>query len=114
MSGKPPSAPWMASPYSPEPAPVASRRSSDAGSRTRAPASRGNLILRSPHADITVPVEDLSSFVLGAGRGLAKNIALVDGVTGRAVTYDELREQVRRVAAGLARRGITKGDVIAL
>jgi len=52
--------------------------------------------------------------VLGAGRGLSKNIALVDGVTGRAVTYEELREQVRRVASGLARRGIRKGDVVAL
>lgn len=72
------------------------------------------MILRSPHADITVPVENLSSFVLGAGRGLSKNIALVDGVTRRAVTYEELREQVRRVASGLARRGIRKGDVVAL
>ena len=52
--------------------------------------------------------------MLGAGRGLSKNIALVDGVTGRAVTYEELREQVRRVASGLARRGIRKGDVVAL
>jgi acyl-CoA synthetase (AMP-forming)/AMP-acid ligase II len=72
------------------------------------------VILRSPHADIAVPVQDLSSFVLNAQRGRARTAALVDGVTGRVVTYGELREQVRRVAAGLAGLGVWKGDVVAL
>ena len=72
------------------------------------------MILRSPHADIAVPVQDLSSFVLNAEPGRAQTAALVDGVTGRAVTYGELREQVRRVAAGLAGLGVSKGDVVAL
>jgi len=75
---------------------------------------RSTVILRSPHADIIVPPEDVSGFVLGAKRGQAQNAALVDGVTGRVVTYGELREQVRRVAAGLAGLGIGKGDVVAL
>jgi acyl-CoA synthetase (AMP-forming)/AMP-acid ligase II len=72
------------------------------------------VILRSPHAEVTVPDQDLSDFVLGAKRGQAQDAALVDGVTGRAVTYGELREQVGRVAAGLAALGVKKGDVVAL
>ena len=40
--------------------------------------------------------------------------ALVDGPTGRALTYRQLAEAVERVAAGLAARGFGKGDVLAL
>jgi acyl-CoA synthetase (AMP-forming)/AMP-acid ligase II len=40
--------------------------------------------------------------------------ALVDGPTGRTVTYRQLAEAVERVAAGLAARGFGKGDVLAL
>ena len=71
-------------------------------------------IHHSPHGDIDTPRQSLSDFVLDAGRGQAPAPALVDGVTGRVVTYGELREQVRRTAAGLAARGVRKGDVIAL
>ncbi len=72
------------------------------------------MIIRSPHAEVSIPEQGLSDFVLGANRGLAQAAALVDGPTGRVVTYGELREQVRRVAAGLAELGISKGDVVAL
>ena len=72
------------------------------------------MILRSPHAEVAIPEVGLSDFVLGADRGQAQATALVDGVTGRTVTYGELREQVRRVAAGLADRGLRKGDVVGL
>ena len=71
-------------------------------------------IHRSPHDAIDPPRQSLVEFVLDAGRGQAQSPALVDGVTGRVVTYGELREQVRRTAAGLAARGVCKGDVIAL
>ena len=40
--------------------------------------------------------------------------ALVDGPTGRTLSYRQLAEAVRRVAAGLAARGFGKGDVLAL
>jgi acyl-CoA synthetase (AMP-forming)/AMP-acid ligase II len=40
--------------------------------------------------------------------------ALVDGPTGRTLTYRQLAEAVERVAAGLAARGFGKGDVLAL
>jgi acyl-CoA synthetase (AMP-forming)/AMP-acid ligase II len=40
--------------------------------------------------------------------------ALVDGPSGRALTYRELAGGVERVAAGLAARGFGKGDVLAI
>jgi acyl-CoA synthetase (AMP-forming)/AMP-acid ligase II len=71
-------------------------------------------IHHSPHGDIDTPRQSLSDFVLDAGSGQAPAPALVDGVTGRVVTYGELREQVRRTAAGLSALGVRKGDVVAL
>ena len=72
------------------------------------------MVFRSPHADISVPRQALYEFVLGERGGGAEDIALADAITGRVVTYGELREQVRRVAAGFAALGIGKGDVVAL
>ncbi|GAA0671370.1 4-coumarate--CoA ligase family protein [Kitasatospora atroaurantiaca] len=40
--------------------------------------------------------------------------ALIDGITGRSVSYAELDAGSRRIAAGLAEAGVRKGDVIAL
>ncbi len=72
------------------------------------------MIFRSPHAEITIPRQALPEFVLGANGARAEDAALVDGMTGRVVTYGELRESVKRVASGLAALGIRKGDVVAL
>jgi acyl-CoA synthetase (AMP-forming)/AMP-acid ligase II len=71
-------------------------------------------MFRSPHGEITVPDHSLTEFVLDRGRGQTRQAALVDGVTGRAVTYGELRDQVRRTAAGLSAIGVRKGDVVGL
>jgi acyl-CoA synthetase (AMP-forming)/AMP-acid ligase II len=72
------------------------------------------MILRSPHPDVLIPSQALTDFVLDPARASASEPALVDGTTGRALTYGELREKVRRLAAGLAELGIRKGDVVAL
>ncbi|HXE55905.1 MAG TPA: hypothetical protein VN541_22965, partial [Tepidisphaeraceae bacterium] len=63
-------------------------------------------MFRSPHGEITVPEQSLPEFVLDSGRGQTRQTALIDGVSGRGVTYGELREQVRRTAAGLAAIGV--------
>ena len=39
---------------------------------------------------------------------------MADGLTGRTITYGSLLEQIRQTAAGLAARGIKKGDVVSL
>jgi acyl-CoA synthetase (AMP-forming)/AMP-acid ligase II len=53
-------------------------------------------------------------FVLEHAARLGDKPALVDGPTGRTLTYRRLADGVERVAAGLAARGFGRGDVLAL
>jgi len=69
---------------------------------------------RSPYPDVHIPDAPFGDVVLGAALSHADRPALVDGLTGRVVTFGELVAQVRAVAAGLAALGIRKGDVVAL
>ena len=43
-----------------------------------------------------------------------KKVALIDGVTGREYSYNEVQESVVNMASGLVRSGMEKGDVLAL
>lgn len=72
------------------------------------------MIFRSPHEDISIPEIALTDLVLGGAGKWASKIALIDGPTGRSLTYGELVEAVRRVAFGLHSRGFQKGDVCAI
>ncbi len=47
-------------------------------------------------------------------RGSATSPPSIDGPTGRTLTYRQLVDGARRAAAGLARRGFGKGDVLAI
>jgi acyl-CoA synthetase (AMP-forming)/AMP-acid ligase II len=69
---------------------------------------------RSPFPDVVVPSVALTDFVLAGADAYRDRPALVDAVTGQTVTYGALVEGVRQLAAGLARRGIRKGDVVAI
>jgi acyl-CoA synthetase (AMP-forming)/AMP-acid ligase II len=69
---------------------------------------------RSPYPDITVPEKNLFDMVLGGAGGRGDAVAMADGMTGRRITYRELMDQIRRTAAGLAARGIGKGDVVSI
>src|SRR5690606_1841140 len=40
--------------------------------------------------------------------------ALIDGPSGRTITYPQLKRLIHMVAAGLQKRGLQKGDVVAL
>src|SRR5215213_6175531 len=72
------------------------------------------MIFRSPFPDVEIPDVPLTEFVLGGAAGRAERPALIDGVSGRVLTYARLTSAVRAAAAGLARRGFRKGDVLAL
>jgi acyl-CoA synthetase (AMP-forming)/AMP-acid ligase II len=56
----------------------------------------------------------LTEFVLGAASSRGARPAFIDGLSGRSLSYADVVEQVRRLAAGLAARGIRKGDVVAI
>jgi acyl-CoA synthetase (AMP-forming)/AMP-acid ligase II len=73
----------------------------------------GEVVL-SPHPDVTVPDLPLHEFVLADAMRRADQAALVDGPSGRTLTYGQLAGGVRRVAAGLAARGFAKGDVFGI
>src|SRR5215213_11730911 len=70
-------------------------------------------MLRSPIPDVEIPDVPLSDFVLARAGELGDKPALIDAPTGRTITYAQLAESVRAVAAGLAERGFGKGDVFA-
>ena len=72
------------------------------------------MIFRSPFPEVSVPEVSLTEFVFGWAGRLADKPALVDGASGRVLSYARLVEEIKRTAAGLARRGFGKGDVLAL
>jgi acyl-CoA synthetase (AMP-forming)/AMP-acid ligase II len=82
------------------------------------PSSAGKdrpMPVRSPHPDVEIPAVSLPEFLFGGGFGDHADVpAFVDGVTGASVTYGGLHDQVLRLAAALAARGIGRGDVVAL
>src|SRR4051812_16459557 len=72
------------------------------------------MIFRSPFPDVEIPELPLTEFVFEGAAGHDDKPALIDGVSGRVLTYAQLKGAVRAAAAGLARRGFSKGDVLAL
>jgi acyl-CoA synthetase (AMP-forming)/AMP-acid ligase II len=72
------------------------------------------MILRSPDPDVEIPTSDVSSFVLERSAELGDEPALIDGPSGRELSYAELALSVRALAAGLAARGFGKGDVLGI
>ncbi len=64
--------------------------------------------------DITVPDTLLTPFVLQHAQRLSSEPALVEGSTGRSLTYAEFSKQVKALAGGLQQRGFGKGDVLAI
>ena len=71
-------------------------------------------IYRSPHADVDVPATSLAEFVLARAPERRTRAALVDGPTGRTISYAALAELVDRAAASLRRAGLRHGDVCAI
>ncbi|HLO01210.1 MAG TPA: 4-coumarate--CoA ligase family protein [Pyrinomonadaceae bacterium] len=72
------------------------------------------MIFRGPFPDVTVPQVSITKFVFQRAQEYANKPALIDGPTGRIVTYADLVESITRVAANLAKRGFKKGDVFGI
>jgi acyl-CoA synthetase (AMP-forming)/AMP-acid ligase II len=73
-----------------------------------------HVIFRSSYPDVDIPDMSVPAFVLNGAAALGNKPALIDGPTGRTLTYADLATAVRQVAANLARRGFRKGDVFAI
>jgi len=72
------------------------------------------MIFESPYDDVELAPVPLHDFVLAGADGRGGRPALIDGPTGRVLTYAELAGSVRRTAAGLVAHGVAKGDTLAL
>ncbi len=72
------------------------------------------MIFRSRYPPVDLPRVTLHDFVLGKAATLGDAPALIEGATGRVLTYSQLVEQTRRLAAGLSRGGIRQRDVVAI
>jgi acyl-CoA synthetase (AMP-forming)/AMP-acid ligase II len=72
------------------------------------------MILTSPYPDVEIPDLALTDLVLGRADARGERPAIVDADTGHRLSYGELTDLVHRFAAGLRKRGIGKGDVVAV
>ena len=72
------------------------------------------MIFTSDKPDIKLPQIDLTTAVLHRVDEKGDAPALIDGTTGREVSYLQLRTQIDHFAAGLQQRGFRKGDVMAV
>src|SRR6266566_1696568 len=72
------------------------------------------MIFRGPYPDVAIPEVSITDFIFASTAAFKDKTALIDGPTGRSLTYAEFENAVRRVAASLADRGFKKGDVFAI
>jgi acyl-CoA synthetase (AMP-forming)/AMP-acid ligase II len=70
--------------------------------------------IKSASAAVTIPEIPVTEYVLQHAARLGDKPALIDGPSGRTLTYRQLDDAVRRAATGLARRGFRAGDVLAI
>jgi acyl-CoA synthetase (AMP-forming)/AMP-acid ligase II len=72
------------------------------------------MIFRSPYPDVTIPQVALTPLVLRFAGELGDKPAIIEGTSGRSLSYRQLQRKIRQAAAGLHRRGFQKGDVLAI
>ena len=76
--------------------------------------SVASMVFRSVLPDIEIPSTSLPSFVLEHAAAFGDKPALIDGPSGRTITYAQLGGMTRALASGLASRGFGAGDVFAI
>ncbi|WP_428354412.1 AMP-binding protein [Methyloprofundus sp.] len=72
------------------------------------------MIIKSPSPAIEIPNISWPEYFLARIEPYHKEIALIDGDSGRQINYDELKKNIRSVAAALQQKGYKKGDVFAI
>ena len=72
------------------------------------------MIYRGPYPEVSIPDVSFTQLVLRRASELGSKPALIEGPTGRVITYSQLADAITQVAAGLAQRGFKKGDVFGI
>ena len=60
------------------------------------------MIFRGPYSEVSIPDVPLTQLVLRRAQALGNKPALIEGPTGRIITYSQLADASHQVAAGLA------------
>jgi acyl-CoA synthetase (AMP-forming)/AMP-acid ligase II/enoyl-CoA hydratase/carnithine racemase len=72
------------------------------------------MIFKSSHPDVIIPEISLSELILEHTERLGDKPAFIDGLTGRAISYKQMKQSIEGMAAELASRGFGKGDVLGI
>ena len=72
------------------------------------------MAFRSVYPDVAIPEVALGDYVFEHARERGDKLALIDGPSGRTITYAQLPGLIAHAAAGLARRGFKKGERFAI
>lgn len=72
------------------------------------------MIFRSPHAPVAIPEISITDYILSSASSHGTKPALIDGTTGRTITYSQFGPMVHQLAAGFARYGVKKGESFAI
>jgi acyl-CoA synthetase (AMP-forming)/AMP-acid ligase II len=71
-------------------------------------------IIRCEYPDVEIPEISITELVLGPALARGDTPAMIDGASGRTLSYAGLVDMVRRLATGFAAHGLTKGDVLGI
>ena len=72
------------------------------------------MIIKGPYPDVTIPKTALTPFVLHRVTDLGNKPALIEGPTGRAITFQQLADSISIAAYNLSQRGFKKGEVFGI
>ena len=72
------------------------------------------MIFKSPFPDVTIPEVPYHAFILRRAAEWKDRVAFIDGPSGRTLTFGQVAGGARLIAASLAKRGFTQGDVFAI
>ena len=72
------------------------------------------MIIKGPYPDVPIPETALTPFVLRRTADLGDKPALIEGPTGRTITYQQLADSISIAAYNLQQRGFKKGEVFGI
>src|SRR4029079_5126809 len=72
------------------------------------------MIIKGPYPDVEIPEPPLTRFVLRRVEELADKPALIEGPTGRKLSYKQLAEAISIASHNLTQRGFKKGEVFGI
>lgn len=72
------------------------------------------MVFKSPSPDVVIPDQTFTDFLFQDALTYPDKPALIDGPTGRTLTYGQVVMGIRLIAASLHQRGFKQGDVFAI